>query len=146
MTFFYKRIFPVIWFGFCGFILLPVILSGSTHAGFYLFLAVFLGMGFFVMKTFVFDLVDEVIEEGGELIVRNGKTSERISLSNIINVSYSGFVSPPRITLMLREPCSLGKEIPFSPPYEFGMFRKSTVALNLIKKIEAIRQQSSQAP
>ncbi len=47
--------------------------------------------GFFIMKKLVFDLVDEVWEDGDSLLVKNRGREEHIALHDIKNVSYSPF-------------------------------------------------------
>ena len=61
-----------------------------------------IGFGYFIMKKLVFDLVDEVWDDGDALVVKNRGQEERIALADIKNVSYSPFVNPPRVTLSLR--------------------------------------------
>jgi len=56
-------------------------------------------IGYAVMRKLVFDLADEVFDEGAALRVRFGSEEERIALTDIINVGYTQFVNPPRITL-----------------------------------------------
>src|SRR5262245_30047303 len=118
-TFFYKRVFPVSWFGF---LLLFVGVGSFTDASsgrmpplpFWLvpiFMAV---VGYVIMRKLVFDLVDEVWDAGDALIVRNADREDRVALSNIMNVSYSPFVNPPRVTLTLRQQSLFGKQISFS--------------------------------
>ncbi len=53
--------------------------------------------GYLLMKHLVFDM-------GDALIVRVGSEQERIALAEIINVSYSPLINPPRVTLTLRHP------------------------------------------
>jgi len=121
MTFFYKRIFPIIFFGF---ILLFIAfgLFGGLRSGQSPPLPVLIApmivfaVVYFVMKKLVFDLVDEVLDAGDALIVRNGGQQERVALSDIMNVSYSPLVSPPRVTLSLRRPSTFGSEVTFCAP------------------------------
>ena len=142
MTFYSKRVFPVIWFGFLAvFILTAVAASGGR--GFQpafliipLFMAVF---GFFLFKKLVFDLVDEVWDAGTELVIKNKGQIERIPLSNIMNVSYMNLSNPPRVTLTLRTPGLLGKEVTFSPPVRWIPFARSPIVDQLIERIDAAR-------
>ena len=66
--FFYKRIFPAIWFGFIGLFLFTSLYAdrrnsnGSADIMIFVipvFMAVF---GYFIMKNLVFDLIDEVYD------------------------------------------------------------------------------------
>ena len=97
MTFYYKRVFPVIWFG--G--LLFIFMSGQVSQ--YIPAVVMAIFGYWLMKKMVFGLADEVLDAGDALIVRRGGQEERISLSDIKNVSYSRYMNPPQVTLSLRQ-------------------------------------------
>ena len=44
-------------------------------------------LGYFMFRRLVFDLVDEVWDDGNALVVRNGSQEERIALTDIKNVS-----------------------------------------------------------
>ena len=97
-----------------------------------------------MVRMFVFDLVDEVWDDGNHLIVRNGKQEERIPLSTIMNVNYMR-ANPPRITLTLRKPCHFGNEITFSPVTRnmwFKPFSKNPIVQELIERIDAARQKA----
>ncbi|HEY2410679.1 MAG TPA: hypothetical protein VGI40_00470 [Pirellulaceae bacterium] len=147
MTFFYKRIFPTIWFGFLMIfvvsaligmvaqrkLMLPFILVPTAMATF----------GYFLMKQIVWCLADEVFDNGQYLLVRKGRLEERVALSNIMNLSFSPHMNPKRITLTLREPSNLGREIAFSPPMHFSLnpFAKSPLVDELIERIDAAKTQ-----
>ena len=96
-TFFYKRVFPVLWFGF-----LAVFVGIGVVNGQGLFIVIvpiaMIGFGYFIMQKLVFDLVDEVCDDGDALVVKNRGQEQRIALADIKNVNYSPFVSPPRVT------------------------------------------------
>lgn len=139
-TFLYKRLFPMVWFGFLAFfilmglrargsVVLPAILGPAAMAIF----------GYFLMKKLIFDLVDEVWDTGDELIVKNKGREDRIPLSAVVNVSYSAFTSPPRVTLTLRDGGVLGREITFCPPVRFVPFSKSPIINELIERIDKKR-------
>jgi hypothetical protein len=142
-TFFTKRVFPVIWFGFLAFFVATTLLSrparGLPVIVFVMpaFMAVF---GYFLMKKLVFDLADEVLDAGDALVVRFGSEQERIPLSEIINVSYTYMVNPNRVTLTLRTPGQFGKEVSFSPPARFVPFAKSPIIYDLIERVDAARR------
>lgn len=142
MTFYSKRVFPVVWFGFLG-IFIFAALAASGGRGFQpafllipLLMAVF---GYFLMKKLVFDLADEVWDDGTELVVKNRGQVERIPFSNIMNVSYMTLSNPPRVTLSLRNPGLLGKEVTFSPPVRWIPFARSPIVDQLIERIDAAR-------
>jgi hypothetical protein len=94
LTFYYKWIFPIFWFGFLA-IFLVLALLGITSPKesfpimFVIVPIIMTVVGYSFMKKLVFDLVDEVLDDGSALIVKNGRQEERIALSDITNVNYS---------------------------------------------------------
>ena len=148
----YKRVFPVIWFGFIAlFIAVPFLRSGSAGSVSRLPLAsllvpVFIAIvGYILMKQLVFDLVDEVLDDGDALVIGNGGTEERVHLAEIINVSYSQLTNPPRVTLSLRNPSRFGDQVSFCAPGSFSplrMFSTNPTIDELIKRIDAARQRA----
>jgi hypothetical protein len=95
-----------------------------------------------VLRKLVFDLADEVVDEGDALGVRFGADEERIPLAQIINVSYSGLTNPPRITLTLRSAGRFGREVSFSPQQGFltPLFRPNPLVNDLIERVDAARR------
>ena len=91
MTFFYKRIFPAVWFGFLTLLFLVTAVplffgEAQNDPPPYPLLVVpliMIGFGYFVMKKLVFDLVDEVWEDGDSLVVKNRGQESHIALSDI---------------------------------------------------------------
>lgn len=144
MTFYYKRIFPLFWFGILGFIAFSVLAMRHEGGGPPAFFLVFLGfmalMGVFIMKKMVWDLADEVLDAGDALVVRFGGEEERIPLSGIVNVSYAWLQSPNRVTLTLRTAGKFGSEISFAAPHRFVPFAKSPVIVDLIQRVDSARQ------
>jgi hypothetical protein len=142
-TFFNKKVFPVAWFGFLGFFLLSTFLIGAAEKDFMFLIvpALMAIFGFFIMKMFVWDLVDEVYDCGEFLLIRNRGEEDRLALSNIIHVNVSTYVNPPRITLRLVSSGKFGKEIAFSPVSEFTLnpFAKNKVAEDLIVRVDQAR-------
>lgn len=96
--------------------------------------------GYVLFRKLLFDLVDEVYDLGDTLLVRNKGMEVHIPLTNIINVSASTFTNPPRITLRLREPCDLGKDISFMVPTSFNPFKRNTLANELADRIDSFRR------
>jgi hypothetical protein len=142
-TFRYKWIFPAIWFGFLLIFVATSFFQGSKAASPVPFLLAPLAMavfGYFIMKKFVFDLADEVLDAGDALVVRKGQREERIALSDIMNVSYSPLVNPPRVTLSLRTPGTFGNQISFCAPLRFVPFSSSPAIDELIQRIDAARR------
>jgi hypothetical protein len=113
MTFYYKRIYPIIWFGLLAVFILVGLLKG---AGSFLLVTVLLAItSYQFMKRMVF-MVDEVFDVGDALLVRSGGREERIALADIKNVNYSLQMSPPQVTLSLRRLTVFGDTIVFLPP------------------------------
>jgi hypothetical protein len=144
-TFFHKRVFPTFWFGFIAVFLLvampAIIIKGEWSQIVFLIVPVFmLIFGYFLMKKLVFDLADVVWDAGDTLIVKNKGQEEHIPLSEIMNVSYTFFSSPPRVTLTLRHPGRFGKEVVFCPQVSWNPFAKSPIIEELIERIDAKRR------
>ena len=95
-----------------------------------------------VMKLVVWDLADEVRDGGDYLFVRKGRIEERIPLSNIMNVSASTLVNPPRIELRLVEPNRLGDRVIFSPTRggTLNPFARNAIAEDLMVRVDRARR------
>lgn len=146
-TGFYKKGFPALWFGFLALFLLMAVTQGVIAKGGSVFLLVPCTMGvfgYFIMRRFVWDLVDEVYDCGDSLLIRNRGQEHRVPLTDIMNVNASIAVNPPRITLRLKNVSaagSLGAEVSFSPQRAFALnpFAKNQVAEDLIVRIDRAR-------
>jgi hypothetical protein len=144
MTFFYKRIFPILWFGFLAVFFSIGLFSASpgVQAAPVPFLIMPIAMatfGYWIMKKLIFNLVDEVLDAGDALIVRGGGQEERIALSDIKNVNYSPYMSPPQVTLSVRRHTLFGDTISFCAPVRMMPFWTSPVIRELIDRIDAAR-------
>ena len=142
MTLFSKRVFPALWVGGLAlFVATALTRTGARQVQpTFLIMPVLMAvLGWFLMKKLVFDLVDEVWDDGAELVVKNKGQVDRIPLSNIMNVSYMNLSNPPRVTLTLRNPGLLGKEVTFSPPARWAPFARSPIVDQLIERIDAAR-------
>lgn len=132
MTFFHKRIFPLIWFGALAVFVVAVVVGmskgglhdkhGNPIPAFIAFLMPFVmfAVGLVVMNRLIFPLADEVYDSVDFLVIRKGDIEEKIAFANIRNVSYQNMINPPRVTLSLREDTRLGREISFIPTLRFG--------------------------
>jgi hypothetical protein len=149
MTFFYKWVFPIMWFGILSLFLVGPLVGSLSGRSVTLepvalippvIMAVF---GYFIMKKLVFDLVDEVLDAGDALVIRNKGFEARVPLADIINVNYAQLTSPPRVTLSLRHPGQFGDKITFCAPVRlspFAVFSPSPVIEELINRIDAARR------
>lgn len=144
--FFTKRVFPLFWFGFLAFFLATAVWQGVPRRD-PVFLAVPCVMavfGFFLFRKLLWGMADEVLDGGDRLVVRFGRDVENIPLSNIMNVSATTMVNPPRITLRLVDACRFGQEIAFSPVRRFTLnpFARNEIADDLIVRVDAARRQA----
>jgi hypothetical protein len=138
-TFFYKRVFPLLWFGFL------VVFAGigvvNGQGPFVVIVPIaMIGFGYFIMQKLVFDLVDEVCDDGDALLVKNRGQEQRIALADIKNINYSPFISPPRVTLSLRRPTVFGEQITFCAPVRLVPFSPSPVIADLIERVDHARR------
>ena len=144
MTFFYKRIFPVIWFGFLA-VFFVIVLTQSLAANpisnlpFLIVPVVMAIFGYQMMKKMTFNLVDAVFDLGDALLLRNGGQEERIALADIKNVNYSPYMSPPLVTLSLRRPSVFGDAIVFCAPLRLWPFSLNPMIEKLIDRVDAAR-------
>jgi hypothetical protein len=70
---------------------------------------------YFLRKTQIHHLADEVVDHDDHLTVRRGRTEEIIHFSNIAGAEVSTGSGLHRITVRLREPTALGMRIEFLP-------------------------------
>jgi hypothetical protein len=144
-TFVSKRVFPVFWFGFIAVFIVIVLRNVGPGRGvppLLLIVPVAMALfGYVVMKKLVFDLADEVSDDGDALVVRFGDEQERVALEEIINLSYSPLMNPPRATLTLRHPGKFGREISFYPLRKtFLPWSRNPLITDLIERIDSARQ------
>jgi len=146
-TFFQKRVLPYLLFGVIAIgVVVPLLVTrGSSNGPPWPVFAAPLAVAIIIyvaLKKLVFDLADEVWDEGDALRVRFGEEEERIPLAEIINVSYAGITNPPRITLTLRTGGRFGREVTFSPQQSFlsPLFRANPLVSDLIERVDAARR------
>lgn len=143
-TFINKWLFPIFWFGFLFFFVIQSLLHEPISADL-LFIAVPVLMavvGVFFFKALVWDLADAVYDQGTHLLVRRGGVEDRILFENIMNVSSTPFMNPPRITMRLVKPSVFGTNVSFSPkssPLRFALLQSNPVAEKLIERAYAAR-------
>jgi len=142
-TYYQKKIFPAFWFGFLGLFVCVALVTGAVNSSlgliFILVPAFMAAIGYVIMKKLVFDLIDEVYDEGETLFFRDKGKEVRVSLADIKNVSYSWRMSPPRVTLSICYMTELGDELTFSPTASFIPFRKNKDIEELIDRIDKAR-------
>ena len=143
-TFFLKRVFP---FLFIVIMLIPVALGlfvGPRAPALFIMPLVMLPVLSIIMRKLVWDLMDEVYDGGDYLLVKKGGKEDRIALSNIMNVSSTMMVNPPRITLQLVTPGRFGPEVSFTPvrPFTLNPMARSAIAKDLIERMDKARRRA----
>ncbi|HEY0940837.1 MAG TPA: hypothetical protein VGE08_12120 [Steroidobacter sp.] len=144
-TVFYKRLFPLLWFGFAGFVSVMALRDGLVQKGQWMFLVmpILVGLiGFVIMRQVLWDLVDEVHDGGDYLLIRKGDEQERVPLKNIMNVSATTHINPPRVTLRLVTPGKFGTEVTFTPARKtsFSFSTKNPIVDDLIVRVDRARR------
>jgi hypothetical protein len=138
-TFYYKRVLPVLLFALPLFFLYLALFASPVRPPLFAFLPPLLLVPFvyLLMRKLIWDLADEVWDGGDHLVVKIGDQSESVPLSNIMNVSASTLVNPPRITLRLVNAGRFGQEISFSPLRNsmLNPFARNLVADDLIERV-----------
>ena len=142
-AFFYRTVFPAMWFGFLFVFLGIALFATPRRPPLPLFIPplVMLPLGFVLFRKLVGDVVDEVWDCGDHLIVKRGDRQETVAFSNIMNVNATVLVNPPRITLRLVHPGRFGAEIAFHaprPPF-MNPFARNALADQLIERAHAAR-------
>ncbi len=144
---FYKRMLPLIW---CGIVLVTAIVFWSIRradprvpALIYLAPLIMAVVFYTVGRMLLSDLVDEVWDNGQELIVVNEGHVEHVALSNIMNINYSGYTNPKKVTLNLRHAGRWGSRFSFIPPR--NTIRLLSLGTNemveeLIERVDKARQ------
>jgi hypothetical protein len=153
-TFFYKRIFPVFWLVFL-LLFLAIALWGTQHARAPIesrqLLPVFLaplfvgGMGYFIFRKLIQDLVDEVWLDGDWLVVKNRGEQRRVALTDVVNINATSMTNPRRVTVMLRTDSRFGRSFSFMPASPRGfmsMFKPDPIATELIQRVDTLRHTS----
>jgi len=144
MTVYYKRVFPIVMFGsLLVFAITPFIVErhppSALQLPFVILPAVMAVLFYVMLRKLIFDLVDEAWDAGDALIIRNKGKEERIAFADIMNINYSSFINPPRVTLSLRQPSIFGDKVTFCAPVRFVPFATSPVVDDLIRRVDAAR-------
>ncbi|WP_158880480.1 hypothetical protein [Rhodanobacter sp. L36] len=150
-TFFYKRVFPFLWFGFL-LIFFAIAFWGTQHARVpvdpqqmlpMLAMPLLMGaVGYFIFRKLIADLVDEVWLDGDMLVVKNRGEQRRVSLTDVMNINATTMSNPRRITVMLRTDTRYGRSfsfIPASPRGFMSVFQPDPIAAELIERVDALR-------
>lgn len=114
-TFEVKKAFPAIFYALMAVGFLAGIFSRPFNPKFVAIALLMTFGGTVLMWLLVWDLADEVVDEGGYLRVRKGRIEERVMLRDVVKVSYSGNTNPVRLSLWLHRPNRLGDRVVFIP-------------------------------
>jgi hypothetical protein len=143
-TRFLKYGFPVLMFGLAVAIVSAMILANRRVPVPWVVIVslplLMLALGAVLMKTLILDLADEVHDAGDHLVVRKGDITERVPLKEIVNVGWTVMINPPRVTLTLRKPGRLGREIVFSPRQPLVLLGRNPLVMELIERVDAARR------
>jgi hypothetical protein len=139
-TFYFKKLFPTVWFGFLFIFFIISLSSGASQESFmFLIVPIFMAVfGFILFKKLVWDLSDEVIDEGECLLFKKGSKEQRVYFKDMININHQ-MSSPEKITIHSRESGDLGKELSFNPPMRFNPLSKNTLYVELIERMDSAR-------
>ena len=140
-TFYFKKLFPTVWFGFLVFFFFISLTSGASGASvMFLVVPVIMAVfGYFFFQKMVWNLADEVYDYGDFLEFRQGQKTQRVSLNEIINIDYSHMSSPERVVIHTRQAGAIGKELAFCLPMRIHLYSKSPLIKELIERVDAAR-------
>lgn len=96
--------------------------------------------GTVLLWLLVWDLADEVVDEGGCLRVRKGRIEEHVMLRDVVKVSCSN-TNPVRLSLWLQRPNRLGDRVVFIPKgMAWRLFGEHPMAEELRARVERLRK------
>jgi hypothetical protein len=142
-TFFYKRVFPLIWLGGVSIFLITILIAlpnSIVKIPFTAIPTIMLILGALFFRSFIMNLIDEVYDEGDSLLLINRNIRVNVKLKDIKNINYQH--NPPKMTLSIRHKTELGSEISFYPPKNKKIlgFGKNELLDELIDRIDKSRQ------
>ena len=138
--FFFKTLFPAFWFGFLTiFFVIGISFGAYEQSIMFLIIPIIMAVfGFFLFKNLVWDLADEVLDNGNALLITRNKQNIRVELKDIININHQKS-SPERVVLTIRDKEVLGGEIAFIPPFRFNVLSKNKYVEDLIERVDSAR-------
>ena len=139
-TFFQKKVVPII---FPAAAIVGAVIMAQSDDGLNIgvvLLPVFAIRGYFVMKNNVFDLADDVWDEGDSILVHRDDTEIRIPFRNIMSINYDSSTKPTEITLVLRNPHGFVREVRFFPMRTSPSNGENTMVMDLINRVDEARR------
>jgi len=145
LTWLYKWVFPALWFGFLAIFFASSVFGQTAGKGppdpFFFIVPILMAVfGYFLMRKFVFDLVDDAFDDGDTLVVKKRGREDCIKLSDIKNVNYTPMMSPPRVTLTLRKASIFGDTVSFCAPLQAFLLSNHPVIDAWIEHVDAVRE------
>ncbi len=140
-TLYYKKIFPIIWFGFlAAFFAIDLVSGYELKSGTYLLIpAVLAVFSYSLFKKIFWSLVDEVYDDGDSLLFKKGKNEQRVDLKDIVNIVHTRMSSPERVAIKTNNDGPIGKDLTFILPFRFNPFSKNPTVTELIDRIDSAR-------
>jgi hypothetical protein len=144
LTFFYKRVFPICWFGFV--VVFAGVMTSVAQKGNAPVAAILLGpvilavVGTFIMKFLLWKNVDEVWDAGDSLLVRDRDEEELIPLSDVRSITWSRWSNPESITLSLAVGSRFGDRVTFMLPHRWMPTGRHPVVTELLDRVEQARR------
>lgn len=139
-----NKLISLLFLGAFGIVIFIVVFASLDGKGPPIFFTICLlatfAFGCFMANKTVFDLIDEVYDEGSALLVTKGKVQERVKLIDIKNVSYTYFYCS-RAFIRLKNDTKLGTEICFKLPWRPIPYRKNLDIESLIDRIDIAKSQ-----
>ena len=136
-----KQLFPLFWFGPPVCVVVWMLSSDRWAPEWWMLGLVALDLaGFVFVRARVQQTLDEVVDAGDHLVVRNDDEEARIPFADIAHVE-GGFWG---VTLRLTRPGRLGDALTFVPrggmrPYTFG---PNAILVDLMVRVAAMRQRA----
>jgi hypothetical protein len=146
LTFFSKRIFPVLWLALLALFLRQFLRDERTLLPGLLFGILMAGVFLLIYRKLIFELCDEAWDDGSTLLVRKKGLEVRIPLAEIVNVSHDRWANPQRVTLLLRGDTPIGREISFALPTRLLPLRRSPIVDDLIARVDEARRKAPASP
>jgi hypothetical protein len=118
-TWWHKKAYPLILFGFVGLFALfwiPGIIQQAVPPVVLLVPLAAALLSYVVMRWLIFSLTEDVFLDGDDVVLRDNGKEDRFPFNNVIDVEAPICSRPERITLTVREPCLFGRKIIFLPP------------------------------
>ncbi|MEH6420233.1 hypothetical protein [Pseudomonas sp. CGJS7] len=141
-TAFIKRAYPVFFFGLPTILLIAFSSAGGWLPQALLFVPVIALLVLVVCWLSIWDVVDEVVDEGDRLLIRKGQVKDCVLLANVIFIEVTRNKNPTRLKLHLAVPGRLGQKIVFIPQgTQWIPFARHPLAKELETRIDSLKKE-----